>query len=733
MENKYDKLEHEMEEKLKRDARTLKVPNSLEPSSIVGSIEKLQVRKKRKLVVRFGRIHKFAVVAAGIAMVLFLTNVVSLDFSHLGMGVKNNDVDQEEDAYTTTNKDDTNKNDTNAIRSNEHVAADYEEVYDTVKVALTNQRNYLYGISEDMVLENGAVTSGTGLRDESATSDKNSQNKEHADTNVQVKGVDEGDIVKNDGDYIYCLSGSSIRIVKAEGEELTEVSKVTIDGMVSEFYVQSDRLVVIYSIPYNEKHDTSDYSRKLVYNDQSAVRIYDISNRSKPSKLKEFQQDGYVVSSRISEGYLYLFTNRTVGGEVAQKDLNTYIPKVDGEYIEACNIAMPPYTNVSNYLVISSVKIDAPSKLVSTKAVLSGAFQFYVSANAIYSVENTTVFPYAIRTEEALVDTVDTPVSNDATSSYRVEQDKSKVTSPDKSSSRVMKYKYDQGKITFVAEAEVDGTVDDQFSLDEYKGYLRMVATVDDYKNNYTTYNNLYVLDDKLKKVGEITNLAKEERIYSARFMGDTGYFVTFRQVDPLFSVDLSDPKNPKILGELKITGFSSYLHCYDDHLLLGIGQEVDPNTNRTIGVKLSMFDISDPKNVKEVHKKVLKDMTYGEFLNNHKAIMIDPVKNIFGFDGYSNDEVNTNGFRKYYHVFSYDKEKGFVEEMKVISSGEAEKEGYDYSVRGTYIQDTLYVLSLQPSCFYDSDEKIKGIASVITSYDLKTGKENGTLRLNNK
>ena len=121
-----------------------------------------------------------------------------------------------------------------------------------------------------------------------------------------------------------------------------------------------------------------------------------------------------------------------------------------------------------------------------------------------------------------------------------------------------------QGKLNGVAKTRVNGYLNDSFSIDEYNGYLRLVTTVD-------RTNAVYVLDEKLEETGKIENLAKDERIYSARFMGDIGYFVTYRETDPLFSVDLSDPANPKIIGELKIPGFSEYLHPYGDLSLIHI------------------------------------------------------------------------------------------------------------------------------------------------------------------
>ena len=222
----------------------------------------------------------------------------------------------------------------------------------------------------------------------------------------------------------------------------------------------------------------------------------------------------------------------------------------------------------------------------------------------------------------------------------------------------IRKIAYDKGTLDAVGQTKIDGVLNDSFSIDEYNGYLRIAATVipSDYNNRIMPVpyveeggsdvivedevavdnasietNALYVLDENLEMTGSIQNLAKEETIHSARFMGDIGYFVTFKQIDPLFSVDLSDPSNPKIIGELKIPGFSDYLHPYGDGKLLGIGLSVDEEGMTTEGVKLSMFDISDPANVKEMSTYVLEnvlstdeDIIIRRYLPMQKRICLD-------------------------------------------------------------------------------------------------------------
>lgn len=219
--------------------------------------------------------------------------------------------------------------------------------------------------------------------------------------------------------------------------------------------------------------------------------------------------------------------------------------------------------------------------------------------------------------------------------------------------------------------------MNDSFSIDEYNGNLRIVATID---GATETTNAVYVLNNKLEIIGQITDLAEGETIYSARFMEDTGYFVTFRQTDPLFSVDLSDPENPEIIGTLKIPGFSEYLHFYGDNLLLGIGMDADEESGTTNGMKISMFDISDPKDVKEIHKYTMKESYYSDVFYDYRAVLIDHNKNMIGFSAYGNQEM--------YYIFQYDKTNGFNLEMQEEVNGNSWM-----TARGIYINDRLYII----------------------------------------
>lgn len=195
----------------------------------------------------------------------------------------------------------------------------------------------------------------------------------------------------------------------------------------------------------------------------------------------------------------------------------------------------------------------------------------------------------------------------------------------------IHKIAVNKGDLEYQTHGEVPGYALNQFSMDEQAGYFRIATTKNRTWSEYIedeeekeSYSNLYVLDKDMKIVGSVERLALGERIYSVRFMQDRAYLVTFKQTDPLFVIDLKNPVNPRVLGELKIPGFSNYLHPYDNDYLIGIGKdtkETEWGGVRTLGLKLSLFDVSDVSDPKEVDTYVMGDAGSDSIaLNDHKA-----------------------------------------------------------------------------------------------------------------
>ncbi|MCC8044483.1 MAG: beta-propeller domain-containing protein [Clostridiales bacterium] len=496
---------------------------------------------------------------------------------------------------------------------------------------------------------------------------------DYSTTNVQEYGVDEGDVVKTDGSYIYILrADGEFLIVSVDSEnenngETALVSRTSLESgnelTVKEMYVDGDVLSIItreYVTSLVENEDGTYYTTSA---NLTVLYTYDISDREEPVLAGTVTQSGYYSDSRKAGNYIYLFSTwyPSVGDTL---DDSTISPLLNGKKADAGSYYLPETLTSTECLVISSVDVTAPSAFVDNKVLVSGGDDFYVSQENIYIVNENYEH------------------SNTVT--------------------EITKFHYEDGKITGIAAGSVTGYLNDSFSLNEYDGNLRVVTTY--YGDNlsptanvtdWTEHNALYILSESMTQLSVLSDLAEGETVRSARFLGDTGYFVTFRQTDPLFSVDLSDPENPQVLGELKISGFSSYLHFYGDGLLLGLGYEADEDTGTTTGLKLSMFDISDPSNVTEVAKYVIDGITWCSSLNNYKSILADAGKNLIGF--YCEDR---------YFLFSYDEEEGFVQEMIYDFyadrlSGEADSD----TMRGLYISDTLYLAGSSFVISFDMDD----------------------------
>lgn len=617
-------------------------------------------------------------------------------------------------------------------------AASYEAVYAAIEKvrdsAAYGENSFLY--IEDNWFRDEAmdfVTNGMGVQvpeveavpDSSVTTGAADKSEgSFSSTNVQVEGVDEADIIKTDGKYFYVFNGNrnEIYIVSAKGGAMELTAVIPVKEQIGaydtgrEMYLLDDRLVLVASgyrmelikepAEVLDKKVDPDYYYDRYRKEKQVTKLltYDISDASAPKLLSVLEQDGSLISSRCTGGKVYTITTNNNyfdwyyvmdEEENATDEFIHYIPQVNGARIlpECIYISEEPMTE--EFLVVTAMNPEKPKDYVDVKSLMADGDRCYVSSNYIYVASTRWQnMEYAY----------------DRTELYR--------------------FAYADGVITPAGQVTVKGTLNDQFSMDEYDGKLRIVTTVNEYvyktkdikvrdfngdgviddADKEIAYyrgasivsskesNSLYIYNEGLQLIGSIENLAENEEIKSARLMGTVGYFVTFRQTDPLFSVDLSDPTAPKVLGELKIPGFSAYLHPYGEDLLLGIGYDADESTGWTQGVKLSMFDVSDPGNVKEIHKVILPEFSTTAVAANHKAALVDAEKNIIGFParGYGD-----NGEYNVYLVYGYDKETGFT---KKFSEGYAMdwsidwyefKYEYFYSdCRGAYIDDTFYMIN---------------------------------------
>jgi inhibitor of cysteine peptidase len=315
---------------------------------------------------------------------------------------------------------------------------------------------------------------------------------------------------------------------------------------------------------------------------------------------RELSADGQYVSSRMIGDYAYVVINEPVYEEEGELNL----PKIhfggNETEIPATDIY---YSNVSDYYymytTIMAINTRTDDQEPTYETILLGASStLYVSLNNIY-----LTFP-VWGTDILGREVWDSP----RTSIHRIH--------------------IEGAEIDYVSSGEIPGMVLNQFSMDEYDGYFRVATTT----YGETTENHVNILDMDLNIVGSLEDLAPGETIYSARFMGERGYLVTFKQVDPLFVIDLSDPSHPRELGYLKVTGYSDYLHPYDENHIIGIGKETTDAGEFAWyqGVKISIFDVSDVSNPQEIDKLEIGDRgSDSPVLWDHKAFLFDKSRNL--------------------------------------------------------------------------------------------------------
>lgn len=633
-----NKWEEDMIEQIRKESEDTQIPDSLRPNQI-----------EKRLSERPKKYHWKKRYTAGLAAACCLLVCGAV----LGTQKNLQRVSPVEKQDTATDQ---------AESSDIQTAKSYDQIYEYLQANQDDQ----YGIDDGMLEQSAVAESAedstsmksTASADRSvAQNGKASGEASYSETNVRQDGVDEADVVKTDGRYLYTLkdNGSAVSIVDTANGKLKEAASVRVeeDDRIREFYVSDGHLILISEFNQEREDGTWTYAST-----DTRVTTYDITDPEKPEKAGEVTQSGSYTSSRLTDGHLYLFTQYSVDvtSGITPKDKKDYIPYVNQQMLEADDIYLPPFSQAYMYEVVSSVDIAKPGEIQDSKAIFSDGGELYVSNDNIYWYETQW---------------------------------------SDKTETVIKRISYKDGKLKAEASGKVDGYINDSFSIDEYDGYLRVVTTDDE-------TNGLYILNSNMKEVGSITGLAEGERVYSARLLGDTGYFVTYEQTDPLFSVDLSDPKNPKIIGKLKIPGFSEYLHFYGENLLLGIGMDVDEDGFTTNGVKLSMFDISDSSDVKEIQKYTLENVYSAAVMYDYKAVLIDPEKNVIGFAADGNNGEN-------YYVFSYNDTKRFECLMNETVNGN----GYQ-SARGVYVDNTLYV--------------VKG--NIIEAYDMADYQKTGDLIL---
>lgn len=630
-----------------------------------------------------------------------------------------------------------------------------------------------------LMLEDKAIAAPTAnasaqKAEEAAGSDSSAGSADYSKTNIQVEGVDEGDIIKSDGKYIYSIIDKNLFIIDAyPAKDANIVSKIAFKSRPQEIYISGSRLIVlandseIYAMPI--------YSRFIRRSEYTFLKVFDITDKKNPKLLTSIDFEGSLSGSRLIGDYAYIITTAYNSYYYNENPLPRIIK--DGKEIsmslksKKC-VRCPdvyyfdmPYESV-NMTNVAAVNIKDVKKDISNQAYfLAGNQDLYVSQNNIYITyakyisESDLEFEVAkeiitprlpaylkerIAKIEAVDDTVLTPAEKTNKINVIIERYRGSLSSGDqkKLSQEIlakMKAKYNdiskelektvihkiainKEKLEYKNFGEVTGQVLNQFSMDEKDGLFRIATTKntswslffeEDAAHTRQSYNNLYVLDGNLKTIGKLEGLAKGEKIYSVRFMQDRAYMVTFKQTDPLFVFDLSNPKSPKVLGELKLPGFSNYLHPYDDDTLIGIGKGAEENEwgGATVkGLKFTLFNVANV-----AKPSVIDEYEMGErgsdsiALYDHKAFLFSKSKNLLAVPVSLYEKTAGSDYPQLAFggaaVFHVDK-TGFKLEGKIDHS-DGGKAGvldywngisyYDNTVkRSLYISNTLYTFSDQ-------------------------------------
>ena len=550
-----------------------------------------------------------------------------------------------------------------------------------------------------------------------------SGNNDFSKTNIQVENVDEADVIKTDGEYIYSLSDNKVIITDARDPQNTkvvfELTSTSYSGTSpEEILLYGNDLIVIGTMR----------------GPMTTVEVYDITSKENPIKKEAYCVNGRYYTSRLTDGKLYVLSTGHLDYDDGKVD-NSYVENSVTRYISYNDIYYFNNKLTTAQTTISTLDLDKEKAKVDVSMYLLALDNIYVSQDNMYLVadnyynQKISFLPAFIRLmgpKGIIGEAKDLYEEDD----YFYDDDETTI----------YKFALNNGKIKYVGKAKEEGYTIDQFSLDEYNSNLRVALYTD-------KGSRVAIFNDKMKKIGETEKVARGERMYSSRFIGDRGYLVTYLNTDPLFCIDLSDPKNPEILGELQISGYSTYLHPYDETHLIGIGYESEVKTNRNsegkvtsqyaviTGMKMALFDVSNINNPIKISDTQIGDKyTRSAILTNHKALLFSKEKGIIAIpvntyekeleisstngDLSSLESSYTTNSKEYrtegYLVYGINLEDGFVPKG-FIDHSETDPKSYSGTnlIRGVYIKDYLFTVS-QGMVKVNKLDTLEQVASVL-------------------
>jgi uncharacterized secreted protein with C-terminal beta-propeller domain len=578
---------------------------------------------------------------------------------------------------------------------------------------------------------------------------------DYSTTNVQVVNVDEPDYLKNDAKYVYIVSRNTLTIIDAyPAEDAKVILKIALDiesQYIQNMFLNDDRLVIFYNGQSDDEIIPQfDFIPRRSYSSVTHALIVDVSDKEKPTILKDYSIDGHFRDARMIGDYAYFVTN---------SNINHQYPRLPVILENSVRIMTPDtfyFDNVeefSNFTTLTAINIF--SDTINSETFLMGhTGAFYVSEDNFYLTyqQNTPFGFYENSSRDRFFDVIVPLLPNDIQSQIKSIQNDSSLSSSiqwikiselmqnsynemdknekeklfekikkalneydvkiqeDTRKTIIHKISIDKEKIEYVAKGTVPGRLLNQFSMDQNGDRFRVAVTTEIYTQYEGTIrsNAVYVLDEQLNIVGELEEIAPDESIFSARFMGDRLYLVTFQQIDPFFVIDLSSD-TPKILGELKIPGFSNYLHPYDEEHVIGVGRdtkEIENNRVKQLGIKISLFNVADVNNPKVVDDFVIGDgSTQSEALYNHKAFFFDKTREVLSIpisadieslDITTSSKMFAPEYNRWsgFYIFDLNKTDG-ISSKGTITHSDSDTRYYGMNnARTFYIDDVLYTAS---------------------------------------
>ncbi|MCM3601468.1 beta-propeller domain-containing protein [Robertmurraya korlensis] len=536
----------------------------------------------------------------------------------------------------------------------------------------------------------------TSMENSASDTSSKASGQEVSSTNVQVQGIDEADIVKTDGEYIYQVVDGRVNIISAKSaEKMEHVASIQFQKNFSpsQLFLDKGQLLIIgYSYSYENNAAEKKIAVDSLYapmNEMTRALVYDVKDPSRPTLEREISLEGYLSSARKIGSKVYLIANHFPQYWLLEDDdgvdlrprYSDSVNKEEATSVSYDEIQYIPGSKEANYTTIAAFDLSLPTQEAKITTYLGSGGQLYMSKENLYL----------------------------ALTNWRSsDEQREEAFTPN---TMIYKFRVNQLDVTFQGNTEVVGTVLNQFSMDEHNGFFRVATTEgNSWDESKPSKNHLIVFDKDLKQVGRLSDLAKGERIYSARFMGDRIYIVTFKETDPLFVIDASEPSNLTILGELKIPGFSNYLHPYDENHIIGFGYDTKLVTMEgekeprilTEGVKLSLFDISDVRNPKEKFTEIIGGRgTYSPLNYDHKALLYNTENGLFAFPINVYESVKGNEYEQKFifqgaYVYNVSLDKGFSLKSKIshMKGKELYEEWENEIQRLVYIDEQLYALS---------------------------------------